>query len=1229
MKKRFFARVLIFICCLFSASACAQSDELLPPNAVFDGNELPEGWFSEAWLSGEDEYSIVADADEKAVCITNYIENDARLCYTLKVKKNTCYTLSCDVKTENVENGQGANIAVTNCMAASQPVLGTEDWRHIELTGKTGKTQKELTVCVRVGGYGALSSGTAWFRNVSLLEVETAETVEDFAPMEQSAQEDNITEGKVPHFGAILLLMLLFTLLAFLIDQKVIERKETELKASKDCAALAVILAGAFLLRVLLSKIIYGHPTDINCFMAWGNAMAQNGCAAFYTSGMFADYPPGYMYVLGAMAKLAGALGLSYGSDAYVLLIKLPAILCDVASAYFVYRIAKTKFTQRTALWLCALIAFNPMMAFVSGGWGQIDSVLTLLLALSFYGFLQDRLILAGAVFGLAILIKPQALMVGPIYAIAYFTKIKKPKDVYKTVAAVAAAFAVILLLSLPFKSTQETGWLFDKYFSTATSYPYASVEAYNLMALLGGNWTNVDQLCGLFSYRTIGTVLMAVFVVFSCALYIKSDKTQGAFWLCAAYLLVSLFTLGQYMHERYLFPALLLLLMAFIETRDKRLYSLFALFSISMLLNTSGAFIIIDKPACRGVQYDVMVALGSMINLLGWAYFTYVIIQCLIKKRREVAFSLEAEQTAPPEQKMLLPLEEDQTSKKVWSRKDRLLCGGLTLVYALVAFVNLGSLKAPESAWKAQAGESAKIEFEAPVALKELWAFGGISEGTASFSFDDGQSFTYEQKFDNMFLWQPLSMSGTTESIIINVDQGELWLNELAFFDQSGARIQAVSTVTALTDEQDTVPKAPSNVNGMFFDELYHGRTAYEHLHGLSPYENSHPPLGKILIMTGVAIFGMNPFGWRIIGCLLGIAMLPILYAFAKRMFKKTEYAFLAAALFACDFMHFTQTRIATIDVFAVFFILLMYDFMYQYTCMNFFTDGVKKTLRPLSLAGLFFGLGAASKWTCIYAGGGLALVLLFSLLCRYKESRALLERGDPKSRELGGRFFKYTIETLLWCCVFFIAVPVCIYLLSYLPYYLCQEHYDLKGVWGVQKFMFSYHSGLTATHPYQSAWWQWPLDLRPVWYYVGYDASGSRAGTISAFGNPAVWWVCSAALLTLALLLLCGKLKSDEENKLILCAAAANYLPWVLVPRCTFAYHYFPMVPFIILGTVYLLSKAETKYPMLKRAKWIWLGSCVLLFALFYPVISGKMVSVDFIHALEWMPGWTFLGY
>ncbi len=1223
MRRRVWVLALCVMLLLLPAVAFA-AENLLPAWDFSADPALPKDWNDEAWYEGADEYAVFYDEAQRAVCIRNDVENDARFCYTVKVKANTCYTLSCLVKTEEVQGGAGANVSVTDTLAASEAVLGTQNWQSVELTGRTGAKQKEITVCVRVGGYGALSAGTAWFKDIALYEVPDTASAVDFDVQREEAEV--FTSGKVPYLGAIILSVLLTALTAVLLGRFVIQRKEVPGTAPRY--SVFVLLAGAFLLRVLLSLLVYGHPTDIQCFMAWGNALAANGYGAFYTSGMFADYPPGYMHVLGLTSRLANLLGLSYGSDGYVLLTKMPAILCDLLCAYFVYDAAKKRLSERTALWLCALFALNPVVAFVSGGWGQIDSVLTLLLTLSIWLFLQDKRVWAGTVYGLAIAAKPQALMLGPLLAAAYFAAVKNKKDIYKTLAAVLTALGLILLLALPFRSTQASGWLLEKYFSTATSYPYASIEAYNLMALLGGNWASVQDTPFLFSYQAWGTFFILLSVCVSIAAYLRCKKQEGALWLCAAYMLCSIFMLGQYMHERYLYPVLLFLLLAFIKTKDKRLYFVYAWLSIGMLLNALGAFVIIDHPDSRGMQYDTLVLIGSLLNVSGWGYFTYVFVDRVLRGGHAAAFTEEPTFEAV-RRETAIAQEEALPADAVFTKRDRLLCFGLTLFYALVALWNLGSLKAPESVWQGKPGDTVTVSLGEGTQVKEIWIFGGISEGAVSVMTDAGVVAEYEQTFDDMFRWVKVPVAAQADSLTLAVTSGRICFHELAVRDSTDVLAKIVSLdAPALTDEQDTVPPAPSYLNGMYFDELYHGRTAYEHLHGLTPYENSHPPLGKVLIMLGVAVCGMNPFGWRITGALLGIAMLPILYVFAKRLFKKSEYAFLATALFALDFMHFTQTRIATIDVYAVFFILLMYDFMYRYFCTDFFRDGLKHTLKPLGLAGLFFGMGAASKWTCIYAGGGLAVILILYLAERYKESRVLLASKDPEEQALGARFWRYTIQTLLWCCAFYILVPLLIYLLSYLPYCLSAARYDFKDILDAQEFMFSYHSRLTATHPYQSAWWQWPLDMRPTWYYVGYDASGTRAGTISAFGNPAVWWVCSFGLIAMVVQLFRNKLKIERGMTVLLVGAAANYLPWVLVPRCTFTYHYFPMVPFIILCTVYLVRDMEARF-MDKRVKWVWLGMCAALFVLFYPVISGVMAPVKYIHALEWLPSWTFLGY
>ena len=1225
MKRFLFLVAIAFICLLPLNLAFADAAVMLEnPDFTIGDGLIPSGWYSESWYDSDEDFYIETVKIDGTPCIhiVNYSENDSRVCQTIPVEGNAYYHISCDIKTQNVNGGAGANVSVVDTLATSSAITGSADWTHIDLQGKTVKGMEEMTVCMRIGGYGALSSGEAWFKNFSVTKLDSRPKgdLAEFSIASAGGDEEDHNVNEL-HSGAMLLTVFLTAVIGMLCYNRFVMSAEKGISSSEDGGkrGILIVLIAAFFLRIVLSVLFYGHSTDIVCFMAWSNALAENGLASFYTSGMFADYPPGYMYVLWMTGSIAKMLGISYGTAGYVLLTKMPGILADLAAAYLLYQMGRKNFSRQTAILMACTVALNPVMAFLSGGWGQIDQILTLLIVGTVFLLANEELIWAGVVYGLAILIKPQALMAGPLLMVVYFVKIFDAKEKLRaalhTLAAVLASVAVIFLASLPFKSGQGLFWVLEKYIGTATSYPYASIEAFNLFALFGGNWKPVGEVFLVFTFQQWGTVLICLSCITAAVFYLKSRKESWGLPLSLAFLFAALFTLGQYMHERYLFPALLLLAISFIFSKDRRLFLSLLWFSCGMLLNVLAAFIVTGNTALRGMEYTVIERTGSAINVLGLGYLTHVCYDLTIKKRRTPAFIKKSEdrQQESPE----LPGASGKMTKR-----DRLICLALTAVYAVVALINLGSLQAPETAWEATVGQPVHLQFDGEYTVSKIWIFGGLDTGTLTLIADDQTEISYEQTNSAMFRWDSVPMEEfTTSSIDLGVKDGSIWINEIAFFDGEGNLIplSAEGDAARMADEQDTVPERISNLNGMYFDELYHARTAYEHLHGLTPYENSHPPLGKVFIMVGIALFGMNAFGWRIIGTLFGIGMIPILYVFAKRLFRRTDFTLIASIAFAFDFMHYAQTRIATVDVYGVFFILLMYYFIYEYYCRSFYRDGLWNTLKPLALAGVFFGLGAASKWICIYAGGGLAVILFTSLVQRYLEYR--------KDRRLN--FWKNTLLTLLWCVLFFIVVPVAIYLASYLPYVLSEAKYDLKGIWEVQKFMYNYHSNLTATHPFESSWWKWPLDWRPVWYYVSYDVPEGTISTISAFGNPAVWWVCSIGTIVLLARLLAGKIKGNPGIFVLLVAVGANYLPWVLVTRCTFAYHYFATVPFIILCTIYLWAEFERKYVNKKWMKWAWAALVILLFAAFYPALSGVVCSKAYMQALEWLPSWDFMGY
>lgn len=1259
----FLAAILI----LLIPSAAALGDEDLIYNGDFGVStqdaSLPAGWDLSAYIASGDylDYGFSVDPDVgKYIYIENLQSNDARIVQTVSVQPDTVYLISALVRTEDVRGDLGATISVDNfsidgTYCYSRDVYGTTEWEEVQLFVLTPENQDTLRVAMRLGGYSMEARGLACFSDISMRIAEEYddEDVIDLAHEtgvvyygSAASAEDSASDSNTPPFVSMLIVTALFALVGTVLYvrflRKAPEKDSLSEKDARNLLILIIILSAV--IRMILSFIFVGHSTDINCFMAWGNAM-MNGPQNFYTSGMFADYPPGYMYILWLMTAIARLFGLGYGTPAYVLLFKIPSLIADVASIILVYRLAlKCGSTRKTALILASMIAFNPAVCYVTGAWGQIDSILSLGLLAVCMLFLDNRRIAAGALYGLMILIKPQALMFGPLLAVAYFSNIHSDtilERIKQAVLSVLAALAVIFVLALPFKGGQNGLWLMEKYASTAGSYAYASIEAFNFHALIGGNWAPVDEAVVFgITYKAIGVCSIVISVLFSAVLFIRScGNHNGALYLCGAEMLTLIFTFGHYMHERYIIPALIMLVAAYLYEKDRRLLLSYLVLSLPLFLNVISAMYIVDHQDMRGEMYDVLVAVGSFTELCGAVLLTWSSVDILL--RNHVLATL-PDQTGPAgtmkHAALLIPEKSDTVR---YGKKETVLVIAFSLLYAVVAFVNLGTLKAPQTYWEpVSLGETVTVRFPESTQISSYWVYSNIgspntSESGTMMVTDGEKDSLYTQTYDDMFRWKPHDCSFHSDHVILTLYSGTLQINEIAFFDDAGNLVPAridnpAGSQGCLLDEQDTVPAIPSYYNGMYFDELYHARTAYEHLHNLKPYENSHPPLGKLLIMIGIAVFGMCPFGWRFTGTLIGVLMLPVMYAFGRKMFKRMDYALLLMLLFASDFMHFTQTRIATIDVYGVFFILLMFYYMYQYISMNFFADEFRKTLKPLALSGLFFGLGIASKWICFYAGGGLAVLLFFNLFQRYRMYRDRMKNGSPAEIAAVSDFWKYTVLTLLWCVLFFVIVPFCIYFASYAPYYRYEAgistSYGLKDMfrtfWNYQNFMYTYHSGLKATHPYQSSFWQWPFTMKPMWYYYGGEVRNTIS-TMTASGNPAVWWVSTIGAIALLIGRLTGKIRKDTALQVIFVGVLANYLPWVLVSRCTFIYHFFATVPFILMATVYLVFVLEERYPKLIRWKWAWLGLAVLMFILLYPGISGLRIDAGWASFLRGIPG------
>lgn len=557
-------------------------------------------------------------------------------------------------------------------------------------------------------------------------------------------------------------------------------------------------------------------------------------------------------------------------------------------------------------------------------------------------------------------------------------------------------------------------------------------------------------------------------------------------------------------------------------------------------------------------------------------------------------------------------------------SRRGGIGIAVLTAVYAVAAFTGLGSARDPQHFCTLEAGESATLALDGVHSIDTVWYYTGLYTGEYTLAYsDDGITYTpagtMPQGYADLFKWlqpQPADTAPASAAYVRVTAGAHLELGELALYDPQGKRIAVreitgPATAAALCDEADTVPASSTYFNSSYFDEIYHARTAYEHLRGVYPYEVSHPPLGKEILSLGIAIFGMTPFGWRCMGALFGVAMLPLMWDLLRRMFRDDRVALCGTALLACDFMHLTQTRIATIDSFATLFILLMYLFLYRY-----FTEG---RLRHLAACGVAFGVGAATKWTCLYAGAGLGV--LWALHWVFQGVQAHRD-GD------GRRYVRRLVSNIGFCLVFFVLVPGMIYYASYYPYgaarglhgagmYFTREYAAI--VLENQRFMFTYHAGLVATHPYSSRWWQWLLDLRPILYYLSYG--DGTVSTIGAFVNPLLCWGGLLALPVLA----CRAVRHDRTALFLLVGYLAQVLPWVFISRLTFEYHYFAATLFLVLALGYVFDRLRQRGYF--GIVYAFTAASGALFALFYPVLTGVTVSRSYAwNVLKWLPDWPF---
>ena len=340
---------------------------------------------------------------------------------------------------------------------------------------------------------------------------------------------------------------------------------------------LAAIIVAAVVLRLLLAPH-FGFYGDLRYFREWAGRLQDRGLRHFYAPDYFADYPPGYLYVLAFLGRIQHNPGYR--------LLKLPIVLGDVALAWFsallAHRLAPESVRQRLPIRAIVLVAvlFNPAILGVGAVWGQVDSVPSSLVMASLLLLLTGRRSvqrdLGGlCLFAVALAIKPQAGFLAPV--LAYLLIRRYIIDAPAAHRLLGAAQAIVIsalsaciwaFSGVPF-GLSPTGLVrFLK--DSAKTYPVTSANAFNFWGLFGffrrdseNYWdgqTSVVKVLGMKA-STFGTIVvfLGIVALLGVAHYaIRRGCHQGRTLLATAVAINLLaYTMLTRMHERYMFPVL------------------------------------------------------------------------------------------------------------------------------------------------------------------------------------------------------------------------------------------------------------------------------------------------------------------------------------------------------------------------------------------------------------------------------------------------------------------------------------------------------------------------------------------------------------------------------------------------------------------------------------------------------------------------------------------------
>ena len=1094
---------------------------------------------------------------------------------------------------------------------------------------------------------------------------------------------------------------------------------------------LAAILLVGFLLR--LAYITNdGFHNDVQSFMSWSMTAAQQPLWAFYDRAGFADYPPGYLYVLAGVGHVWTTF-FAHGDPSLSILrvlIKLPAIVCDLLIGLLLFALARRFVDVRWAVAIAAFYVLNPATILISSLWGQVESVGGSLALAAIYLLVRAEdderpaswyIPVAWLALSASILMKPEAAILVPLLIAYAFVGPSGSQRLKRSIVGVVASLVLALVVALPFHPTfnpiDAFVWLIDRYRFGTSIYAVSSVNAFNLWTIRSPFWQPDSQAILWIPQWFWGMALVLAATALILWRYVAA-KTSRALIESAALLTLAFFMLDTRMHERYIYDGFLFIIAGAAFAWRYRIAAV--VLSITFFANLLYSLKYLDVltnhlPMNSADLWGFGDHFLSLVNVatffvLGYAFLGGDLPQFAPAGRSD---DRPARATASASRTWFDPREGLDAFR---APLDYVVAGALGVASFVLSFANywLPNEKIFDEIYFARAGEEylkhlSIYETTHPPLTKIIIAgsmllFGGLhglGDTPWGWRFIDVLCGAIV-----VVLLYAFARRITGSTVFAAIAAGFLMLDGMHFVQSRIATPEGIVVVFSLgavyafyrfwiasqvnvrrrEGETDAVAAVASAcgalVLGLFLSMLVDRWTFHQSL------------ASAVVIGLYLAL---------LFYLLMRLVVLPRMLGpkATEASFPDGSYAIEGVdgslAVYAADGGELDSSsknvrrgphsqpknnglvyddgelKIAYARDATVTYASPAGDAVYADGTISAGGNAQRGAATTFWLLAFTVALGClvASKWYGVMGFGVSFVVLIFVWLQRFRLAKlplggnlVLVAVGlasiagfvvtNEIKIEAAMALCLLAVLAVLWlqyfgagrpalwgnprgfridvalCSVVFVAATV--YTLAYVPQFARQI--EIKNATDFiyrQYTMFEYHDKLVATHPYQSDWWNWPLDGRPIAYYYHdgrADKHDDNAGPVSeilSLPNPVIMWF---GVLSVPFVGVLAWLRRNKGYALIVLTYLLQWLPWMKSPRITFAYHFYVDIPLICLCNAIALQWIWNRWkdaPGPSRAVAgagiaIYVLAVAAAFAWFYPVLAGVGVPWNVWDARMW---------